>query len=105
MRGRIRVIAAIRIWQSFGGKLWAISASPSPGESKANVLIYARHCLGLITNRHPDMREASHLFADGEAYERLMGRWSRVVGEIFLDWLDIPVNRQWLDVGCGNGAF
>jgi SAM-dependent methyltransferase len=66
---------------------------------------YARHCLGLITNRHPDMSQASHLFADGEAYERLMGRWSRVVGEIFLDWLDIPANRQWLDVGCGNGAF
>jgi hypothetical protein len=33
MRGRIRVIAAIRIWRSFGAKLWAISALPSPGES------------------------------------------------------------------------
>jgi SAM-dependent methyltransferase len=51
------------------------------------------------------MNQMSHLFADGEAYERLMGRWSRVAGEIFLDWLDIPANRRWLDVGCGNGAF
>jgi SAM-dependent methyltransferase len=51
------------------------------------------------------MSQTSHLFADGEAYERLMGRWSRLAGEIFLDWLDIPANVRWLDVGCGNGAF
>src|SRR5207248_7465572 len=51
------------------------------------------------------MNQMSRLFADGEAYERLMGRWSRVAGEIFLDWLEIPANRRWLDVGCGNGAF
>jgi ubiquinone/menaquinone biosynthesis C-methylase UbiE len=51
------------------------------------------------------MSETSHLFADGEAYERLMARWSRSAGEIFLDWLDIPTNLRWLDVGCGNGAF
>lgn len=51
------------------------------------------------------MGETSHLFSDGEAYERLMGRWSRLAGDIFLDWLDTPANLRWLDVGCGNGAF
>ncbi len=51
------------------------------------------------------MNEAPNLFADGKAYERLMGRWSRLVGEKFLDWLAPPKNLQWLDVGCGNGAF
>jgi SAM-dependent methyltransferase len=51
------------------------------------------------------MNEAPNLFADGNAYERLMGRWSRLAGEKFLDWLDAPKNLQWLDVGCGNGAF
>ncbi len=45
------------------------------------------------------------LFTDGEAYERLMGRWSRLVGQKFLDWLETPKNLRWLDVGCGNGAF
>jgi ubiquinone/menaquinone biosynthesis C-methylase UbiE len=45
------------------------------------------------------------LFSDGEAYERLMGRWSRAAGRTFLAWLDAPKNLQWLDVGCGNGAF
>jgi len=51
------------------------------------------------------MNEAPNLFADGKAYERLMGRWSRLAGEKFLHWLDAPKNLKWLDVGCGNGAF
>jgi len=51
------------------------------------------------------MNEAPNLFADGKAYERLMGRWSRLAGEKFLDWLDAPKNLKWIDVGCGNGAF
>ena len=45
------------------------------------------------------------MFADGKAYERFMGRWSRLAGEKFLDWLDPPKNLRWIDVGCGNGAF
>jgi ubiquinone/menaquinone biosynthesis C-methylase UbiE len=49
--------------------------------------------------------QADKLFTDGAAYERLMGRWSRLVGEEFLDWLGIPKGLRWLDVGCGNGAF
>ena len=48
---------------------------------------------------------ADRLFSDGEVYERLMGRWSRLVGKAFLAWLDPAKRLQWLDVGCGNGAF
>ena len=44
-------------------------------------------------------------FDDGAAYERYMGRWSQLVGEIFLDWMAPPSGLRWLDVGCGNGAF
>jgi ubiquinone/menaquinone biosynthesis C-methylase UbiE len=51
------------------------------------------------------MVEGTTPFTDGEVYERLMGRWSRLVGQAFLDWLDTPMNLRWLDVGCGNGAF
>jgi ubiquinone/menaquinone biosynthesis C-methylase UbiE len=51
------------------------------------------------------MNEAPNLFGDGKAYERLMGRWSRLAGEKFLDWLAAPKNLKWLDAGCGNGAF
>jgi ubiquinone/menaquinone biosynthesis C-methylase UbiE len=51
------------------------------------------------------MGEASSFFTDGQAYERLMGRWSRAVGEVFLDWLALPKGLSWLDVGCGTGTF
>jgi ubiquinone/menaquinone biosynthesis C-methylase UbiE len=34
-----------------------------------------------------------------------MGRWSRAVGGIFLEWLAPPKGVHWLDVGCGTGAF
>jgi hypothetical protein len=51
------------------------------------------------------MGKADKLFTDGEAYEGLMDRRSRLVGETFLYWLDTPKNLRWLDVGCGNGAF
>ena len=51
------------------------------------------------------MSDGEKLFNDGEAYERRMGRWSRIVGEVFLDWLAVPKGLRWIDVGCGNGAF
>ena len=44
-------------------------------------------------------------FDDGAAYERYMGKWSRLAGEVFLDWLAPEPGLRWLDVGCGNGAF
>jgi ubiquinone/menaquinone biosynthesis C-methylase UbiE len=44
-------------------------------------------------------------FDDGAAYERYMGVWSRLAGEIFLDWLELGPRLRWLDVGCGSGAF
>ena len=51
------------------------------------------------------LTEEPNLFRDGQAYERMMGRWSHLVGEKFLDWLDAPAGLRWIDVGCGNGAF
>ena len=51
------------------------------------------------------MSDAGTQFLDGDAYERLMGRWSRMAGEKFLNWLAVPNGLYWLDVGCGNGAF
>lgn len=40
----------------------------------------------------------------GEPYERYVGRWSRRVAPLFLDWLGMPAGLTWLDVGCGTGA-
>ena len=44
-------------------------------------------------------------FDDADAYERYMGRWSRAIGEKFLAWVAPPKNADWLDLGCGTGAF
>lgn len=51
------------------------------------------------------MTEQAIRFDDGVSYELMMGTWSRLAGNIFLDWLAPPSRLRWLDVGCGNGAF
>jgi ubiquinone/menaquinone biosynthesis C-methylase UbiE len=58
-------------------------------------------------HRGPDDEtiDTPNSFEDGPAYEQFMGRWSRSVGEVFLRWLAAPPHLQWLDVGCGTGAF
>ena len=45
------------------------------------------------------------VWAQGDAYERFMGRWSRQVAPPFLEWLDAPAGLRWADVGCGSGAL
>ncbi|MEV4344621.1 class I SAM-dependent methyltransferase [Actinoplanes sp. NPDC049596] len=45
------------------------------------------------------------VWAAGDAYEAYVGRWSRRVATIFVDWLGVPSGRRWLDVGCGTGAL
>ena len=58
-----------------------------------------------MTAASPTVGDDTIRFDDGAAYERLMGRWSVLVGERFLDWIGVPAGARWLDVGCGNGAF
>lgn len=38
-------------------------------------------------------------------YEPYVGRWSRLVAEQFVAWLNPASNLEWLDVGCGTGAL
>jgi SAM-dependent methyltransferase len=45
------------------------------------------------------------VWASGEAYETYMGRWSRRIAALFVEWLDAPAGLRWLDVGCGTGAL
>lgn len=44
-------------------------------------------------------------YTDGAVYERTVGKWSQLAAEEFLRWLVPPPGLNWLDVGCGNGAF
>lgn len=51
------------------------------------------------------MAEPQIRFEDGAAYERMMGVWTRLAGDIFIDWLAPAPGLRWIDIGCGNGAF
>lgn len=51
------------------------------------------------------MNSSDIRFRNGDTYERYMGVWSQFAGATFLEWLAPPPGQQWLDVGCGNGAF
>ena len=45
------------------------------------------------------------MFGNAEAYERFMGRWSRVMAPLFLDFAGVPKAGSVLDVGSGTGAM
>jgi ubiquinone/menaquinone biosynthesis C-methylase UbiE len=51
------------------------------------------------------MSDTKSFFTDGDAYQRMMGQWSRSAGDVFLDWLKLPPGLRWVDIGCGTGAF
>lgn len=45
------------------------------------------------------------MFGDAEAYERFMGRWSRLLVPQFVDFTDVPDGGRVLDVGSGTGSL
>ncbi|HAV77570.1 MAG TPA: SAM-dependent methyltransferase [Anaerolineae bacterium] len=47
----------------------------------------------------------SDTWQGGNPYETFMGRWSTLVAQKFLAWMDVPAEKQWLDVGCGTGTL
>lgn len=49
--------------------------------------------------------EESGWFEGADAYEHYIGRWSRPVAHMFLDWLSTGLRLNWVDVGCGTGAL
>ena len=45
------------------------------------------------------------MFADAEAYERFMGRWSRLVAPRLIDFTGLPERGRILDAGSGTGSL
>ncbi len=45
------------------------------------------------------------VWAIGAAYEPYIGRWSRLVARVFVEWLGVSPGGRWIDVGCGTGAL
>ena len=48
---------------------------------------------------------AGDTWATGAAYEAYMGRWSRPLARVFVEWLHPNPSAHWLEVGCGTGAL
>ncbi len=49
--------------------------------------------------------QKSNMFGDAEAYERFMGRWSRLVAPLLVDFAGVSDGARVLDVGSGTGAL
>ena len=41
----------------------------------------------------------------GVAYDGYVGRWSRLVADEFIPWLEVSNGATWIDVGCGTGEL
>jgi ubiquinone/menaquinone biosynthesis C-methylase UbiE len=42
---------------------------------------------------------------DAAGYEQLMGRWSKKLAPLFIDFAGLAADEKILDVGCGNGSL
>jgi SAM-dependent methyltransferase len=49
--------------------------------------------------------QQANMFGDAEAYERFMGRWSRLVAPPFVEFTGLPERGRLLDVGSGTGSL
>ncbi len=45
------------------------------------------------------------MFTNAEAYERFIGRWSRILAPFLVRFSGVTDNTRVLDVGCGTGAL
>lgn len=44
-------------------------------------------------------------WSSGDSYDAYMGRWSRQIAPLFLNWLAPDPSLDWVEVGCGTGAL
>ena len=45
------------------------------------------------------------MFEVAEAYEVMMGRWSRQLAPLFVEFVGVRDGERVLDVGCGTGSL
>jgi len=48
---------------------------------------------------------AKDKWTSGPRYDAWMGRWSKLLANEFLSWLNLPSGARWLDVCCGTGVL
>jgi ubiquinone/menaquinone biosynthesis C-methylase UbiE len=69
-------------------------------------MVSRRDLLAVLLAPRPGGQQAqSNMFADAKAYERFMGRWSRLIAPALVDFAEIPDSARVLDVGSGTGSL
>jgi SAM-dependent methyltransferase len=58
-----------------------------------------------VVTAAPAPRSSTYRASDGAAYERFLGRWSRVLAGPFAEFARLPEDGAILDVGCGTGSL
>src|SRR5215470_4981064 len=53
----------------------------------------------------PMLASTAYHASDGTAYERFLGRWTRVLATQLLDFAEFPPDGPLLDVGTGTGSL
>jgi SAM-dependent methyltransferase len=48
---------------------------------------------------------ATDRWTSGADYDRWMGRWSCLLAQEFLGWLNVPDGCRWIDICCGSGVL
>jgi SAM-dependent methyltransferase len=59
----------------------------------------------LLGSRLRGQRKETQMFGDAQAYDRFMGRWSRLVAPLLVDFAGVPESGRVLDIGSGTGSL
>jgi SAM-dependent methyltransferase len=59
----------------------------------------------MTSSSPPDAGHSSSGFRDADAYDRLMGRWSRRLAPLLIGFGGLADGERVLDVGCGTGSL
>jgi SAM-dependent methyltransferase len=68
-------------------------------------MLSRRQAIGLCGIGLLGAQPRSSMFADAQAYERFMGRWSRLLAPLLIDFARLPETGTVLDVGSGTGSL
>src|SRR5215510_5705569 len=93
-------MAAARTCISSGFTIFHPGRGRAPGAPTTHACV-----VGWVRAQGRDVSGPTDTWAAADAYERYIGRWSRPVSIAFVEWLGVPPDRAWLDLGCGTGAL
>jgi len=82
------------------------SGQPEPHPGDIRTLMSRRRVLAILAlPLLPGRDQSPKMFGDAENYERFMGRWSRLVAPLLVDFTNTADSGKVLDVGSGTGSL